>query len=163
MSPDSGFVTACPRLTELTVSPNPYDARVTETGILHALAERALSAISELVVECETLPDFDTLQILYVPAPPPHPVCWCGWQKCGNHTLHVEQWEQSLRKQAKGLKDFAIDCLKTSQIRRHEGEGRKRTTVKVVRLSSALPCPNYYPGSVEVEVYEVQRFVSMKS
>ena len=74
---------------------------------------------------------------------------------CGDRTLHVGQREQSLGEQAKGPEDFVIDCLKTSQLGRGEGEGRKRTTVRVVRLSSALPRPNYYPGSVEVEEYGV--------
>ena len=38
----------------------------------------------------------------------------------------------------------------------HEGEGRNlRTTVRVVKLNSVLTLPNYYPGPVEVEVYEV--------
>ena len=152
---DSGFVAACPRLTELTVMPNPYDTRATGVGVLHDPAGRALLALSELVAACKALPDFDTLQILHIPAHPPHPVCWCGRQRCGNRVLHVKQWEQSLREQARGLKDFAIDCLRTSQIKRQEGEGRKRTTIRVVRLSSALPCPDDYLCSVEVEEYEV--------
>ena len=50
---------AYPRLTELTISANPYDARVTKTGILHNPVRRALLAISELVAACEALPDFD--------------------------------------------------------------------------------------------------------
>ena len=52
------------------------------------------------------------------------------------------------------MKDFAIDCLK-SKSGRQEGEGRNRITVRVVRLSSTLPRPDYYPGSVETEEYEV--------
>ena len=69
--------------------------------------------------------------------------------------LHEEQWERSLRKQAKTMKDFAIDCLKKLKSGRQEGEGRNRITVRVVRLSSTLPRPDYYPGSVETEEYEV--------
>ena len=152
---DSELVAACPRLTELTITPNPYDARAAETGVLHDPAGKALPAISETVAACEGLPDFNTLQILHIPAPPPHPVCWCGWQRCGNRMLHGEQWERSLRKQAKAMKDFTIDCLKKSESGRQEREGRKRITVRVVRLNSALPRPDYYPGSVEVEEYEV--------
>ena len=53
------------------------------------------------------------------------------------------------------MKDFAIDCLKKSKSGRQEGEGRNRITVRVVRLSSTLPRPDYYPGSVETEEYEV--------
>ena len=69
--------------------------------------------------------------------------------------LHGDQWERSLRKQAKAMKDFTIDCLKTLKSGRHEGGGRKRTVVRVVRLSVTLPHPDYGPGSVEVEEYEV--------
>ena len=53
------------------------------------------------------------------------------------------------------MKDFAIHCLKTLKPGRHKGEGRKRTMVRIVRLSFALPHPEYRPGSVEVEEYEV--------
>ena len=146
---------ACPRLTELTVTPNPYDTRATETGVLHDLAGTALSAISELVAVCEALPDFDTLQILHVPAFPPYPVCWCGLRGCNNRILHEKQWEQSRREQVRGMKDFAIDRLKTLKSGRHKGEGRKRTMVRIVRLSAALPHSDYCPDPVEVEEYEV--------
>ena len=49
--------------------------------------------------------------------------------------------------QARGMKDFAIDCLKTSKSRRHEGEEMKRTVVRMVRVGPILP--------VKVEEYEV--------
>ena len=55
----------------------------------------------------------------------------------------------------RGMKDFAIDRLKTLKSGRHKGEGRKRTMVRIVRLSAALPHPDYCPDPVEVEVYEV--------
>ena len=74
---------------------------------------------------------------------------------CGDRALHAEQRGRSLREQAKRLKDFVIDCLRTSQIGRRKGEGKKRTTVRAVRLSSALLRPNYYPDSGEVEAYGV--------
>ena len=53
------------------------------------------------------------------------------------------------------MKDFAIDRLKTLKSGRHKAEGMKRTIVRIVRLSFALPHPDYLPGSVEVEEYEV--------
>ena len=146
---------ACPKLTELTITPDPYDTRTTETGILYDPAGTALSAISELVVACETLPDFDALQILHAPAPPPYPICWCGLRRCDDRLLHAKQWEQSRGEKVRGMKDFAIDCLKTLKSGRHEGDGRKRTMVRVVRLSVTLPHPDYGPGSVEIEKYEV--------
>ena len=154
LTTDSGFVAACPKLTEVTIFPDPYNARITETGILCDPDRRVLSAMSELVVACNALPDFDTLQILHFSVPPHHPICWCEWERCRNHILHVKQREQSLREQARDMKDFAINCLK-SKTGCREGEGRKRITVRVVRLNSALPRPDYYPGSVEVEEYEV--------
>ena len=138
---------------ELTVSSDPYDTRITETGILHDPAGTALLAISELLVACEALPDFDTLQILHIPSPP-YRVCWCGLRGCDNLILHTKQWEQSRREQARRMKYFAIDCLRQSKIGRQEGKGRKRIMVRMVRLGVTLPHPYYCPGSVEVEEYE---------
>lgn len=66
---------------------------------------------------------------------------------------HVEQWEQSLREQAKGMKDFTIDRLKRPKTGCQEGERRERTTVRVVRLSS-----DCRPNCVEVEEHEVWGF-----
>ena len=154
LHPTSGFVAACPKLTEVTIFPDPYYARITETGILCDPDRRVLSAMSELVVACKALPDFDTLQILHFSVPPHHPICWCEWERCRNHILHMKQREQSLREQARDMKDFAINCLK-SKTGCREGEGRERITVRVVRLNSTLPRPDYYLGSVEVEEYEV--------
>ena len=152
---NSGFVDACPRLTELTVTSNPYATTTTKAGVQHDPAGMALSAISELVVACEGLPDFDTLQILHAPAVPPYPVCWCGLRRCNKRPLHAKQWEQSRREQTGRMKDFAIDCLKTLKSGRLEGGGRKRTVVRVVRLSLTHPHPEYSPGSVGVEEYVV--------
>ena len=53
------------------------------------------------------------------------------------------------------MKDFAIDRLKTLKSGRHKAEGMKRIIVRIVGLSFALPHPDYLPGSVEVEEYEV--------
>ena len=151
---NSGLVAACPKLTELTVTPDPYDTKATKTGVLHDPAGTALSAISELVVACEALPDFDTFQTLHVPVFRLSP-CWCGLHRCDDRTLHEKQWEESRREQARGMKDYAIDRLKTLKSGRHKAEGMKRTIVRIVGLSFALPHPDYLPGSVEVEEYEV--------
>ena len=54
------------------------------------------------------------------------------------------------------MKNFAIDRLKTLKSGHHiKAEGMKRIIVRIVRLSFALPHPDYLPGSVEVEEYEV--------
>ena len=55
----------------------------------------------------------------------------------------------------RGLKEFAMDCFRTLRSGRHEGEGSKRATVRVARLSSVVPRPGNYPDSVEVGEYEV--------
>ena len=53
------------------------------------------------------------------------------------------------------MKDFAIDRLKTLESGRHTAVGMKKIIVRIARLSFALPHPDYLPGSVEVEEYEV--------
>jgi len=64
----------------------------------------------------------------------------------------------------RGVKDWAIDCLKRPETGHREREGRKGTTLRVIELSSV---PNGFPmygnggplrfhlGSVKVEVCEV--------
>ena len=106
--------------------------------------------MSELVIACKALPDFDTLQILYFPTTPPHPICWCG-----GHGTSREQWKRKLREQAKDMKDLAVVCLQGAETVCQEGEGGKRTTVRVVRLRSGRRRPERHPGSAEVEVCEV--------
>ena len=129
------FVVACPRLTELTIFPYPYDFRITEREILHDPAGKALPAISELVFACESLPDFDTIQILCFPTLEPYKILSCERGKC------------------------SCSVLCKGKAGRQEREGRRRTTVRVIRFSSvaSFTCPpsNYPADSVEVEVYEV--------
>jgi len=104
--------------------------------------------MSELVIACKALPDFETLQILYFPTAPPHPICWCG-----HHGPSREQWEQALREQGEIIKDLAMDCLKAQKMECQEEEGRKRTTVRVVKLTPATPRGSH-PGYVNVEECE---------
>ena len=57
---------------------------------------------------------------------------------------------------ARDMKEFAIECLKKSKAGCHEGEeGLERITMRMIKLRSALPRKDYYPGSVEGEEYEV--------
>ena len=154
----SGFVAACPRLTELTIFPYPNITIITGREIMHDPTGKALSALSELVFACEALPDFDTIQILCFPTTmisskiPP-----CEQEKCSCSMLCRGKLELSLKEEAKGMKDFVIDCLKRSKAGCQEGERREGTTVWVVNLafSSAYSPLNYPSSSVKVEECKV--------
>jgi len=106
--------------------------------------------MSELVAACNTLQGFDTLQILYFPIAPPLPICWCG-----HHGPSKEQWDQALKEQGEVMRDLAIASLKVPKAECQEGEGRKRTKVRVVTLTSARSHVNCDPGYVNVEEREV--------
>ena len=138
---------ACPRLTELTVIlPYPHGAEITDTGILLDPIGVARSAISELVIACKALPDFDTFQIVRYPIGPPPLVCRCtNWWECSAHTPSSEQWEEALEKQMKDLEEWAIDCLKEPRIECQE-EGRKRTTLRAIKFA-----PGRGPARVETK------------
>ena len=43
--------------------------------------------------------------------------------------------DQELRKHMKGVNDWAIHCLKGQKMGHQEGEGRKRTTLKAIKLT----------------------------
>ena len=102
--------------------------------------------MSELVVACKMLPDFDTLQILYFPAEMPSSYWHRNYDFSG-------VWDQVVTDQANEMRNLAIDCLKSPKSGSEGEEGRKRTTVRVIRLSSDHPHLDL--GSVEVEEYEV--------
>ena len=145
---------ACPKLTELTViSHYQCDSQHADMGNLINPAGRAPFAISELVVACKALPDFDTLQMVYTAAIPYNLVCPCGWGGCGSRMDSTEQEEQILRKQTEDMKNWAIGCLTKPETGCREGEERerKRTTLKVFMFSPGRPCHS----SATVEVYEV--------
>ena len=140
---------ACPRLTELTIIyPDPIDAHQTlGTGIIFDPIGGAPSAVLELITACNALPDFDTLQIVHLPSPTPSLMgCGCNEGVRGRCKPSREQLNQT-REEVKGLRDWAIDCLKKSEM----GEGGKRTTLRAIRLDRDHP----FSGFVEVEVYEV--------
>lgn len=123
LPPTSGFVAACPKLTELTVIyPHPDHSQTMGTGRLLDRAGGARSAISELVIACKALPDFDTLQIVYSPG------FSMGWQ------------EQALREEVDGIKDWTMECLRKSETGCRDGEGGT-ITLKVIDLSSERPRP----------------------
>ena len=103
---------ACPRLTELTVVFRQYDAQHAETGTVINPAGEARSAMSELIVACKALPDFNALQVVCSTTVPTPLFCWCGWGGCGSRMDSSEQQEEILRIQTEDMKDWAIDCLK---------------------------------------------------
>ena len=128
LPPTPGFVAACPKLTELTVVyPRPGDNGATETGYLLDPVETARSAASELANACKSLPDLDTFQIVH----------FALSDGCIRQ-LHA------LGENLGSAKDLVINCLKEPKTECREGEGRKKTTVRVVKLvrrgsSPALP------------------------
>jgi hypothetical protein len=137
-------VSACPRLTELTVIyPHPHTVMNAEMGYLLDPVGSVRSATSELVNACKGLPDFDTFQIVH----------GCG-PVYSDEDLRMKQQRQELREQADGAKDVAIKCLKELETGCREGERRKKTTVCVIELVAGRR-QKIYLDSVKVEVYEV--------
>lgn len=124
-------------LTELTVIfPYLRCTRLTETGVLlDPTRESAQLAISELVAACRTLPDFHTFQIVCLLIIQPHMACWCGGKCSKSIPWGMSQSDRSLREQAKGMKDFAIGCLKKPGMGCLEGGGRKRTTLRIIQFT----------------------------
>ena len=126
-------------------------------GILLDPVGSARSAASELVNACKALPDFDTLQIVYFFFVRPLVRCACGLSGHGRPSNKTrEPWAEQ-RKQisgTKGVKDLVIDCLKP-KAGCHEGEGRKKTTLRIIELGSDSHYGPHYLDSVKVEEYEV--------
>ena len=135
----------CLRLTELTVIyPYPHCVQLVEAGVmLDSTRSRAHSAISELVVACKALPDFDTFQIVRIPIGTPCLLSWGQRLKLDGHTPTAKHLEQALKGQTEDVRDWAMDYLKKSGTGRREG-----ATLRVIDFS---------PGNSPelVEEYEV--------
>ena len=143
---------ALPRLTELTLLyPHPYDTHVTKTGIPLDRDGIIRSATLEHLNACRVLPDFDTLQIVYFILG--EPIFLCGGMRVSLPPTDQEKW--ALREQVKGVKDLAVDSLKKVKAGCWEGEGRKKTIMRVIELDPYLPPEGYRLDSVKVEVLEV--------
>jgi len=148
-----GFAAACPKLTELTlICRHPHDNPVAERGVLSDAVKSAHSATLDLVNACKVLPDFDTLQIVHFLLGTPSPRCVDAWAM---NLSSMEQREQALRERVKGVRDLAVDCLSKPKVGCQEGEGRERTTLRVIELSPCLPVLAFCLESVNVEEYEV--------
>ena len=145
---------ACPRLTELTVAFRyEYNGKHARTGTLIERIGGARSAMSELVVACKALPDFNTLQIVREIIIPFPLICRCEWGGCGSRMDSSEEQEEISRKQMEDMKDWTMDCLKKPETGFQEGEERerKRITLRVFMFCAGRPCHS----SGEVEEYEV--------
>ena len=144
-SPTPGFVAACPKLTEFTIIwPHLGITEDTKTGYIIGQVGSVRSATSELVNACKALPDFDTFQIVYGCRP---------WYNEAD--LRVRWRRRGLREQVDSAKDLAINCLRELETGCREGEGRKKTMVRVVELDVNSRCPNFHLDSVRVEECEV--------
>jgi hypothetical protein len=141
----SGFVAACPNLTELTIiCPNPYTPEAMGTKYLLDPIRNVRSAMSGLMNVCKALPDFDTLQIVH------------GFGRLHNDTdLSIRQRQQALREHAGCVKELAINCLEERETGWREREGRRKTTVRVVELTTSGPHPKFHLDCVRVEECEV--------
>ena len=106
--------------------------------------------MSELIVACKALPDFNTLQIVRFPTKPPSR-CNCDGPCYFNPQHSAEEWEQELGDYMSYLEEWAIDCLKKPEMGRLEGEGRERTTLRTIEFSGRRP----YQSSAKVKEYEV--------
>ena len=60
-----------------------------------------------------------------------------------------------MKKYVKGVKDWTMDCLKSPKPGCLEGEERKRTTLRVIKLTRDPLRPMFYRGSVKIEEHEV--------
>jgi len=121
------------------------------------------SALSKLVNKCKALPNFDTLQIVHfsLTKPPPinHP------RRRGGQKSYPKQQKPALVDQVRGVKDWAIDCLKKPETGNQGGAGREKTAVmlRVIELIPVLALPRprastplrFNLDSVKVEEYRV--------
>ena len=141
---------ACPKLTELSiVYPYHSDGDVdlnTETS--GGLVENVRSAILELANTCKALPDFDTIQIVHFSLP--------GYDEILEYEMRYDPATMfyDLRRGLGTGKDLVINCLEEPETGRREGEGKKKTAVRVIELVERSP-PILSPGSAKVEEYEV--------
>ena len=145
-----GFVAACPKLTELSiVYPYPCDGDV-DLGMETSarLVRNVRSAMLELANTCKALPDFDTFQIVLFSLPVVDEISEY------ERTHDPAPLFYNLRSGLGSGKDLVINCLKEPETGRREGEGKKKTTVRVIELVEKFP-PILRPGSAKVGEYEV--------
>ena len=156
----SGYVAACPRLTELTVlCPHPHllpdNFQLSEASPLGPIRSAHSETIG-LVDVCKALPNFETLQIVHFSLNTSGPVR--GPE--GERAKRLPLMNQASREQVEGMKGWALAGLKKPQTG-HERVGRRKKTLRIIELSSSLTHlgyfshPRYLPGPVKVEECEV--------
>jgi len=67
----------------------------------------------------------------------------------------MRQRKKALRDEVRGVKDWAVDCLREPEAGRQEKVVGKKTVVRVIELRSDRARPKYHLASVRVEEYEV--------
>ena len=151
---------ALPRLTELTVIyPDPdNNTLVARADVPLDTVEAARSATLELVDACKALPDFDTLQIVYR-------LCvLVGLSDGGDipssqlERVAMEHRNRVLRERVDTVKGWAIERLKRVKPGCQGGDGRKKTTLRIIELNPRRPLAgrDADPAKVEkVEEYEL--------
>ena len=144
--PTAGFVAECPKLTELSIVYPSLDDGDEDTRYRFYLTERVRSATLELANACKALPDFDTFQIIHAPLPVLRPELYMDYEMTRDPTLSFYE----LREELGSGKELVINCLKKPETECREGEGRKKTMVRVVELAEG-----HHPASTKVEEYEV--------
>ena len=138
---------ALPRLTELTLLyPHPYDTLAMKTVMPLNRDGIIRSATLELLNACRALPDFNALQIVYLISDETRFLC--GTRVSLPAT---DQQKRALRKQ---VKDLAVDSLKKAKAGCWEGEGRNKTTMRVIELDQYSTSVGYRLASVKVEELE---------
>ena len=111
------------------------------------------SATLKLVDACGALPDLDTLQIVHFVLITPLMVCGFARMSFGSLPF-IEARKEVLRAQMRDVGDLAMDCLRKAKAGYPEGEGRKRTTLRVIELSPRHPYAGHHLDSVKVEEFE---------
>ena len=140
-------MTACPKLTELTIiCLHPARSNHSECGFLAKPIKAAHPAMLGLVGACRVLPNFNTFQIVYFPSAGPLQVTsWGRTEVQFPMSIELPKQQRRVRKEAKYVRDLLMDCLKQTGM---------KATLKFVELGSGFFGP--FPlDSAKVEVYEV--------
>ena len=103
----------------------------------------------EIVTSCKALPDFDTLQIVYLNVSPFRYLGWIG----GN--VGVESQSRFIRENLRHWSDTGVVRLKQGKCGEGGGKTRKKTTLRLIELGSEY-VTSIMLDSVGVEEYEVQ-------